>query len=538
MKALRMLPMLALLALAPAVRADVPLRQIIDVEVKKAWEREKITPAGRCDDAAFLRRVYLDLAGTVPTHDEAIKFLQDGDAQKREKLVDTLLAAPRFAAHQADVWDLTFFGRNPPNGDATRKRDGFKKWLAGKFAKNEPYDRWVRDLLLADQEGSELFFVQFRNQPEDATMAVSRIFLGTQLQCARCHDHPFASWTQKDFYGMAGFFVRLVVLDGAGEKGVKRYRLGEKSSGEVLFTGAAKDQKPGLKGEPVKAKFLGGSVLDEPALPKDFKEPELKNAKELPKPKFSRKEKIAEWVTAPANPYFTKAVANRVWGQFMGRGIVHPVDDFDGKNKPSHPELLEALTKQLAEHKYDLKWYVRELVLSETYQRSAAGIGGDALPTCFERARVRPLSAEEIMVTLRVVTGTEVKPGNENTEYYLRYFGEPMNGRGEFQGGLSEHLFLNNSSQLRQLIQRKPGNLADKVLTSTEPWEKRVDRLFVTVLSRLPKPEEQKRFVAYLTASGKPEALVEEERLGVSLQSLTKWTDRLAATPQGCAGSE
>jgi hypothetical protein len=510
MKALRLLVSASVLALAPAAHAQQPLRQLIDTEIKKVWEREKVTPTERCDDAAFLRRVYLDLAGTVPGYDEASKFLQNNDAQKREKLVDALLADPRLAAHQADVWDLTFFGRHPGNGDATRKRDTFKKWLADKFAKNEPYDRWVADLLRADQDGSELFYVQFRNQPEDATMAVSRIFLGTQLQCARCHDHPFAPWTQRDFYGMAGFFVRLVVVDGAMEKGVKRYRLGEKSSGEVLFTGAAKDQKPGMKGEPVKPKFLGGSVLDEPTLPKDFKEPELKNAKDLPKPKFSRKEKIAEWVTAPTNPYFTKAVANRVWGQFMGRGIVHPVDDFDGKNKPSHPELLEVLTKQLAEHKFDLKWYIRELVLSETYQRSAAGVGTEALPVWFERARVRPLSAEEIMTTLRTVTGTDVKPGNDSTEYFLRYFGEPMNGRGEFQGGLSEHLFLNNSSNLRQMIQRRKGNLADNVLTSKEPWEKRVDRMFITVLSRPPKPEEQKRFVAYLTGGAKPDSLVEE----------------------------
>lgn len=500
----------ALLALTSVVQAETPLRQAIDAEIKKAWEREKVTPAARCDDATFLRRVYLDLAGVVPTHDEASKFLQDTDAQKREKLVDQLLADPRFAAQQAEVWDLIFFGRNPAGYDATRKRDGFKKWLADKFAKNEPYDRWVRDLLVADQEGSELFYVQFRNQPEEATMAVSRIFLGTQLQCARCHDHPFAPWTQRDFYGMAGFFVRLVVVDAAADKGMKRFRLAEKSTGEVLFTGAAKDQKPGMKGERVKPKFLGGTVLDEPTLPKDFKEPDLKNPKDLPKPKFSRKEKIADWVTAPANPYFTKAVANRVWGQFMGRGIVHPVDDFDGKNKPSHPELLEMLTKQLAEHKYDLKWYIRELVLSETYQCGSRGVSSDALPAWFERARVRPLSAEELMRSIRVVTSTEAKPGNDLSEYFVRYFGEPMNGRGEFQGGLSEHLFLNNSTHLKQMIQRKPGNLADKVLASTEPWEKRVDRMFVTVLSRLPRPEEQKRFVAFLQSGGKPEGLVEE----------------------------
>src|SRR5262249_27448125 len=142
------------------------LRQIIDAEVKTAWQREKIAPAATADDAAFLRRVYLDLVGSIPTGEETSQFLKESDEKKREKLIDKLLADPRFATQQANVWDQVLFGRNPPNGDATHKRDGFKKWLGDKFAKNEPYDRWVRDLLLAEQEGSELFYVQFRNQPE------------------------------------------------------------------------------------------------------------------------------------------------------------------------------------------------------------------------------------------------------------------------------------------------------------------------------------------------------------------------------------
>ena len=138
------------------------------------------------------------------------------------------------------------FGRNPPNGDATRKRDGFRKWLAEQFAKNEPYDAWVRELLLAEKDRTGTFYVQYRNQPEEATVAVSRIFLGTQLQCARCHDHPYEPWTQKDFYGMAGFFVRLAFGEsGAGKDG--DCTIGEKSTGEVLFTGPAAEQKPGRR---------------------------------------------------------------------------------------------------------------------------------------------------------------------------------------------------------------------------------------------------------------------------------------------------
>jgi hypothetical protein len=502
------------MALTPLLRAqDRPLRQLIDAEVRAAWQREKVTPAGRSSDAAFLRRVYLDLVGTIPTADEAVRFLQDSAADKRAKVIDRLLADPRFAAHQADVWDLVLFGRNPPNLEGARQRESFKKWLAERWERNESYDRWVRDLLRAEEEGPALFYVQHRGQPEDAAVAVSRIFLGTQLQCARCHDHPFESWTQRDFYGMAGFFVRLVVTSAGSGPGGSRFAIGEKSSGEVLFTGAVKDQKPGQKGEPVKPKFLGGPTLEEPPLPRGFKEPTAPAGKPLPRPSFSRKEKLAAWVTAADNPYFARAVVNRVWAQFLGRGLVHPVDDLGEKNTPSHPDVFRALTEQTVAHKLDLKWLIRELVNSETYQLAGTGPGKEALPPWFERARVRPLSAEELLAAVRTATGFDTggqKVPGDTIAYFLRYFGEPANGRGEFQGGLSEHLFLNNSEQVRRMIQRRKGNLADALLVAKEPWEKRVDRLFLAVLSRPPRPEERTRFVAHLTSGDQPEKLVEE----------------------------
>lgn len=490
-----------------------PLRQIIDAEVQTAWKRDNLTPSSRADDAALLRRIYLDLVGTIPTADEALAFLQDSDAKKREKLIDQLLDDPRHALHQANVWDQVFFGRHPAGGDATRKRDAFKTWLAERFAKNDPYDQWVRDLLLAEQPGTEMFYVQYRNQPEEATVGVSRFFLGTQLQCARCHDHPYEPWTQKDFYGMAGFFVRLVVVEGAaGANGQRGYKIGEKSSGDVLFAGAAKDLKPGQKGEPVKPKFLGSDPLDEPTLPANFKEPELKGNAAPPKPLFSRKEKLAEWIVRADNPYFARAAANRIWAQFMGRGLVHPVDDLSDKNQPSHPALLDALTRELVAHKFDLKWFYRELANSETYQLGAAGSTTTAMPRSYERARVRPLSAEEMLAAIRTATGdSTAKLDGSTNEYFLRYFGEPTNGQGEFQGSLGEHLFLNNSSNVRQMIQPKKGNLADALLTSKDSPEQKVDRLFLAVLSRMPNPTERTRFAQHLTTSGaKPDTLVEE----------------------------
>lgn len=246
------------------------LRATIDREIQSAWKHEKLTPAPKSTDSEFLRRLYLDLVGTVPTLEETKAFLADSDPNKRAKLIDRLLEDPRFGAQQAHFWDLVLFGRSPGNIDATRKREGFKTWMAEKFQKNVPFDQIARAVLQGDEEGSELYLVQYRNAPEEATVGVSKVFLGTQLQCARCHDHPFENWTQRDFYGMAGFMVRLVVLDNGGTPQQKKFKIGEKSTGEVLFTGSVKEQRPGQKGEPVKPRFLGGDELKEPALPKDL----------------------------------------------------------------------------------------------------------------------------------------------------------------------------------------------------------------------------------------------------------------------------
>ena len=509
----------ALVLVAQVADAQESLRQKIDAELRTVWQREKITPAGKAEDTTFLRRVYLDLAGTIPSFDEAKQFLENNDAKKREKLIDKLLADPRFAIQQAQIWDQWFFGRNPPNGDATRKRDGFRKWLEEQFAKDVPYDAWVRTLLLAEEGDTGLFYVQYRSQVEETTVAVSRIFMGTQLQCARCHDHPYESITQKEFYGMAGFFARLTFTDGGGGQN-RRYLVGEKSTGDVLFSGSAKEQKPGRKGEPIKPKFLGGAPLVEPELPKDFKEPDTKGNKTPVKPLFSRKEKFVAWLTAPDNPYFAKAVANRVWAQFMGRGQVHPVDDLSDKNTPTHPVLFQALTKGVQDHRYDLKWLIREIVNSDAYQLACSGKETEPMPQYYERARVRPLSAEEMLEALREASGTNAANrlagdkkqgyGGDTLEYFARYFGEPTNGRGDFQASLQEHLFLNNSGNVRQLFSQRKGSLTEELMKSKDAWPEKVDRMFLTVLTRLPRPEERERFVTFLTSEPRADSLLQD----------------------------
>jgi hypothetical protein len=504
-------------------RADEPtaLRQQIDAHVESAWQRENITPAPPASDAEFLRRVYLDLVGVIPSLDETLEFLGDTSPDKRSRLIDRLLEDPRYAQHQADVWDLLLFGRNPPGYD-TDKREAFQNWLREQFAANTPYDQIVRQILRAEgntvDQGAPMYYLQYRNQPEDATEAITQTFLGVQLQCARCHDHPFESWTQLDFYGMAAFLARLQVVTSGKAGNLTKYAIAEKSTGDILFTGPASEQTPGKKGEPVQPKFLHGDALAEPPLPEGFQEVKFEANKEPPPPKFSRKDQLAEWIARPENPYFARAAANRVWAQYLGRGLVHPVDNMSESNKPSHPELLEAISRELVEHQFDLKWLVRELLNTRTYQLSSAGPVDEALPTWFQQARTRPLSAEELIESWRVATGydaaeTSAKKSTDRyrplgSGYLIRFFGTPNNGVGDFQGGLHEHLYLNNGP-MGTLIASGKGGLLDR-LANLSTAEERVNHLFLAMLNRPPQPEEQQKFLAYLAPEDKPGDLYRE----------------------------
>lgn len=510
----------AAIVVLPIVACGQKLRHEIDKHVEAGWKANNVTPAERATDAEFVRRLYLDLLGVIPSYDEAIAFLDDPAPDKREKLIRHLLDHPRFGVHQADVWDLVYFGRNPPSSRA-RDRSGFKTWLQDQFAKNVPYDVWAREILRADgntvEQGAPMFYVQYGESAEDATQAVTQKFLGVQLQCARCHDHPFDEWSQLDFYGTAAFLARLQIVDVGKKNKQSAFAIGEKNLGDVLFTGPASEQAPGQKGEPVKPKFLHGDSLDEMELPEDFKEDRrFPSGKPPEKPKFSRKDALADWITRSDNPYFARAVANRIWAQFMGKGIVHPVDNLSPSNSPSHPELLDALSESLVEHKFDLKWFITEILNSKTYQLSASGSEADAKPLWYQRARYRPLSAEELLESWvlasgydKVLDASKQKPEERfkvrgiTWDYVRNSFAKPNDGVGNFQGGMHEHLYLNNG-QVRQLISDKPGSLREAITNPNISWEQRVERLYVQVLSRRPSPAEVDKFVEFLSAEDDP----------------------------------
>lgn len=501
------------LCVPPTAADDGRLRDVIDREINAGWAKEKIAPPLRSSDAAFLRRVHLDLVGMIPTADETTTFLADTDPKKRDKLIDKLLADPRFARQQSHVWDLAMLGRHTKLVDGTvghRNRERFRQWLARQFAASEPVDRIAAKILRAEEDGSQLFLAANGGTDEMVT-AVSRFFLATQIQCAKCHDHPFEPWTQKDYHGLAAYFVRTMTVEVPGKPEVtnqkgKQYLVGEKATGEALFATEEIDPKTKKKQTiPIKPKFLNGATLVEPEAPKVSAEPKLKPGEVPPKPAFSRREKFVEWMTAKDNPYFARAAVNRVWAQYMGRGFVHPVDDFNSSNKPAFPELLRVMETQFVAHKFDLKWLVQEIVTSDAYQATDLGSVADALPVHYERARIRPLSVEELTASLHIATGLGLESAlkAEPSSQLLQYLGQPTDGQGRFQGSLSEHLFLHNGDLIRGLCRPNKGNLPDKLLVSSDDWGKKVERMFLSVLSRPPTTEEADRFVRYLSADTK-----------------------------------
>jgi hypothetical protein len=505
------------LASASAYAQSPGLRDVIDREIKASWAKESITPPSQASDSTFLRRIYLDLVGMIPTYDETTAFLRDADPKKREKLIDKLLADPRFARQQAHVWDLAMLGRKNKLVEGNvgyRNRERFRQWLTKQFEANEPCDRIAAKILEAQETDSQLFLAA-NNSTDEMVTSVSRFFLATQIQCAKCHDHPFEPWTQKDYHGMAGFFVRTMVVEVAGKPEItnqkgKQFRVGERTVGEVTFALPAPTPKAGEKpakkdkkdSVPVRPKFLNGEDLAEPEPPPGFVEPKLKGDEIPPKPAFSRREKFIGWMTAKDNPFFAKATVNRIWAQFMGRGFVHPVDDFNSSNPPAHPQLLKAIESEFRARKFDLKWLVREIVNSEAYQVTDIGPVPDALPKHYERARIRPLSVEELTASLQVATGGGVETALklEPNAQMMQYLGEPADGQGRFQGSLSEHLYLHNGDQFRSMCRPNKGNLPEKLLTGAEPWDAKVERMFLSVLSRPATSEERDRFARYLSA--------------------------------------
>ena len=349
-------------SLAAFAQAPAPLHQRID-QLVNAAPLGPLAPI--CSDAEFVRRVSLDLNGMTPTGPEAKAFLDDPAPDKRPKLIEKLLASPRFARHLANTFDVMLMERR---ADAHVPSPEWQKYLYESFLANKPYDQLVREIIATDgvdpaTRPAAKFFLDRTAEPNLVTRDIGRLFFGRDFQCAQCHDSPLVNdFLQSDYYGVQAFVVRTVMFN---DVAAKKQFLGEKADGDVAFTSVF-TKESGVSAPRVPA----GTFVEDPLLPIGEEYNVKPTDKTRPVPKYSRRMKLAEAITTTNNAQFNRNLANRIWAMMLGRGIVHPLDLNHSDNPPTHPELLDLLTAEIVALKYDVKPMIREIALSQTYQRS------------------------------------------------------------------------------------------------------------------------------------------------------------------------
>jgi hypothetical protein len=447
-----------------------------------------ILPSDLCTDAEFIRRVYLDLCGKLPEPEQVRTFLADRGPDKRARLIDRCLEDKDYAAYFAMRWGSIL--RNASLAGAEQAAYAFHEWLRDMIARNRPYDELVRGVVAASGEWQEApavnWYWQMRDDQLHQPVAdTAQLFLGLRLQCAKCHHHPYERWSQDDYYGLAGFFARL------GRKG-----FGEPPPYFAARTATTGEVNP-RTGKPLEPKLLDGPVLKIP-------------------PEDDPRQKLVDWMARPDNPFFAKALCNRMWGHLLGRGLVDPVDDMRETNPPSNPELLDALARDFVAHKFDVKHLIRTICNSRTYQLSS-------VPNDLNRqdrqnhARYygKRLIAEVFLDAIDQVCGTRTSfnkmsrqaravdlPHEAFGSYFLDVFDRPPRSsacecaRGS-GASLSQVLHLTNSSDIEDKIASGDGRVAKLVKAKTAPGEA-IDDLYLAALARYPGTEEKQQALRYL----------------------------------------
>lgn len=453
---------------------------VIDELAEQKWMKLGLQPSPVCDDATFLRRVTIDLCGRLPTTDETRMFLANMDSNKREQLVDRLLSSPDYPAYFALKWGSIL--RNSNLAGSEKAAYAFHNWIKDMLARNRPYDEFVRGIVAASGEWQDApainWFWQSRDdQLHQVTADTAQVFLGLRLQCAKCHHHPYERFSQDDYYGLAGFFTRL----------------GRKSFGEPPPYFSAPNVTIGerhpVTGQQIEPKFLDGEVT------KFGPEQDPRHA-------------LVDWMAQPENPFFAKALVNRLWGHFFGRGLVHEVDDLRETNPPSNPELLAKLSQEFIDHKFDMRHLIRLMLTSRTYQLSSEPItenAGDLQN--FARYYPRRFTAEVLLDAVDQATGHKSQFGNMSSEaravdlphenfgsYFLDTFDRPRRVTAcECERGtaatLSQVLLLANSDELENKIASGDARI-DKLFKEQKSTPQMIEDLYLATFSRYPTPQE------------------------------------------------
>ena len=466
------------------------------------------------DDAEFLRRAWLDLTGSVPPSADARAFLADQSPGKRAQLIDRLLATPEYARHMQRQFDLWLMRRLPQKNVPVPE---WEKFLRESFAANKPWDQLVRQILSNDgsdpnNRGPARFYLDRDGDMHVITKDVARLFLGLNFECTQCHDHPqIEEFRQEHYYGISAFFVRSFVMTDKE----KRVVFAEKADGEATFESVFEMRDKTSKGpKSTLPRFLEASHISEPKFDKPEEayvvRPDDKDKTVRPVPRFSRRDKFAEFLASGENRRFVRATVNRIWAMLLGRGLVHPLDLDHAGNPPSHPLLLAHLTDQFAANKLDLKWLIREIMLSQTYQRSSRGASPDVNPpeATFARAQLRPLSPAQFAWSVMQATGEvdahRLALGDKANEqalveklagYESRFVqlfgGEPGKPPATFEATADQSLFLANDPAITQMVRPKAGNTVDRLLKlPADNIPAIAEELYLSTLTRLPTPED------------------------------------------------
>ena len=479
-----------------------PLPPRIDAHIVAGYPDFARQAAPKSDDAEFVRRVYLDLTGTIPTSAEVTAFLADKSAGNRSKLINSLLDSPGFTRRMMWFYDVMLMERR---GDAKVPRAAWEQYLRDVVNENRPYDVFVRELLSADGSDPKTrpaakFFLDRDLEPNLVTRDLSRIFLGRNLQCAQCHDHPNVdAYKQDEFYGIQAFLNRTFLFPNAT---APTAIIAEKAEGDVTFVSVFDKAKK----QNTTAPRMPGMKAIEEAKPEKGKEYKVAPAANVrPVPTFSRRELLAGAITAADNPAFARTAVNRLWAMLLGRGLVNSPEWDHSGNAPSHPELLNLLAAEFVKHNYDVKWLLRRIALTDTYQRSSAAPAGDAElpPDRYLVALLKPLTPEQFGYAISQASGQtdadRIALGPKYTEAmvdarvapriapfrstFSARAGEPQDG---FTATLDQTLFLKYGPTVRAMLATRAANLAK--LTDSGAI---ADELFLSVLSRPPAPEEK-----------------------------------------------
>jgi hypothetical protein len=468
-----------------------PAKNFIDELVFKKLVHLGVPPSALCDDATFVRRVNLDIAGRTPSGAETRAFLEDKDPEKRDKLIARLLASTDHADFFAGKWAAVLRNKRQ-NGNYAHGTFAFHDWIRESLHQNKPYDQFVREIVAASGDmGQNPPVAWYRSvktteqQVEDTT----QLFLGLRIQCARCHHHPFERWSQDDYYGYAAFFSRIQRKNAPGNR-AEEQRV-------VHGRGNAEARNP-KNGQMLKPTGLGGAPM---AIAPD-QDPRLA---------------LADWMADPQNPFFARSLANRYWKHFFSRAIVEPEDDMRVTNPPSNPELLDALAAFFIKSGFDMKALIREICRSSTYQLSAEPNEHNARDKQnFSRYYPKRLQAEVLHDALVYATGTPTGfgglpegtravqlPDTNVNNYFLTVFGKPQGDSAcecerSQEASLAQSLYLLNSGEVQGKLSNGGGRAAKLAADASRPDEAKLRELYIDLFSREPSAEDLAVALAHL----------------------------------------